>query len=347
MSDAAVDMPASPVRPFDDRVRERDLDHFLIEELQADPCLLRLFLERVAHAFRPPADAAPVVGKARRLDGRETDLRVAYGNHADDPPSLLVENKVGDGFQDGQPESYAAEVARLRAVHGPLGAAAILVAPRSNTAVAGNACFDGHVDVEEIAEHVRGRLADDAVVGELRARLAVRVELLDALCGKRTNSRWTAAPVEAVAEFAVLYENLARQVLPGLRVRPTTGGANARTRFFDGFPWQKGFFPMPVQLKHELGDGVGDKYANLEFAGAAERLSAFLAAEGLFPQELSITATKGGRSLMIRMRTPAVVRDPDWFAGQRDQVARGLQAVGQLATWLDVHHAQVRALLME
>jgi hypothetical protein len=175
MSDATDGTPVSPMRPFDDRVRERDVDHFLIEDLQADPGLLSLFLERVAHAFRPPAGATPIVGKARRGDGRETDVRVAYGDGTSDAPSLLVENKVGDGFQQGQPESYAAEVARLRAVHGPLAAAAILVAPRTNSLVAGNACFDGYVALEEIADYLRGRMANNGIVGELRARLAVRL----------------------------------------------------------------------------------------------------------------------------------------------------------------------------
>jgi hypothetical protein len=338
-------IPAAFARAFDDRVRERDVEHFLIEELQADPVLLRFFFDRVAHAFQPPLGVAPVIGKARRRDGRETDVRVAYPDGTDDPPSLLIENKVGDGFQEGQPESYATEVARLRALRGPLAAAAILLAPRTNVAVARHPCFNGYITLEEVADHLRSRLGHLGLAGELRTRLAVRIELLDTLCVKRTASRWIATPVAAVADFAALYESLAREVVADLRVRPTTAGSNARTRFFDGFLLQKGFFPVTVQLKHEFGDGIGVKYANLEFDGAAGRLKAFLAAGDLFPPDGSVFPTSGGRSLMIRTRTPAVVRDPAWFVAHRDEVTAGLQAVRQLGAWLVTNASRVRNLL--
>lgn len=339
---------AEGLRAFDDRVRERDLDHFLIEELQADPGLRALLLARVAHAFDPPDGADPEVRKWRRKDGRETDVRVAYPDGSGDPPSLLIENKITDGFQEGQPESYAAEVARIRYARGARAAAAVLVAPRANAAVHGSPHFDASVALEDIADHLRGRLDGAGVTGEMRVRLQVRLELIEALCGKRAGSRWAPSPVAEVVGFAAFYDRLAREELPRLRPRPTVGGANAKTRFFDGFPRQRGFFPVAVQLKHEFGDRGKDggwKYANIEFDGMGHRLRAAQAARRLFPADGSIYPAAGGKSLMFRSRTPAVVRDPAWFAAHRDEVAQGLRAVARLAAWLDENADEVRSLL--
>ncbi len=224
---------------FDDRVRERDLDHFLIEELHADAALRMWMLAKVAHAFDVPRDPAPIVRKSGRrvVDGRQTDVVMDWLMPDGTPfASVLIENKVTDGLQDGQAESYGAEIAALRTRFGSRSAASILVVPRANSLSRGDAHFDVTIAIEEIAERLRARLASPDMHPELRARLDVRIEMLDALCGKRQGSRWVPATLASRRTFADAYVEIARHIVPDLTVTASTDGPKATTRFFENFP---------------------------------------------------------------------------------------------------------------
>lgn len=333
---------------FDDRVRERDLDHFLIEDLQADIALRRWLVAQLTHAFTEPDGSTARVGKSSRrtVDGRQTDVQVEYLSPTGEALAvILIENKVTDGFQDGQAESYAAEVAALRQRFGNRRAACILVAPISNLLSRGNTNFDATVPVERFAEYLRLRLQGDGLEPELRARLEVRAELLDMLCGKRPGSRWVPNTIAGKRDFATAYAEIAREAVPSLTVRPSTDGQQAVTRFFDGFAGQT-TMPVKVRLKHEFGNEREPmKYVNLQFDGAGGHEDAFRNASGLLPTDGSIFVVRAGASLMVRIRTPAIVPDPEKLEAQRSAINEGLRGIQRLADWMEEHHQRVRAIL--
>lgn len=332
---------------FRDRVRERDLDHFLIEELHCSISFRKWFLGQLSHCLRIPTGCVPQAERAARRtgDGRETDVRLSFCDGAGTVVAeVLIENKVTEDFQEGQAESYAAEVAARRAELGTDRVAAVLIAPAARLAtLASENHFDCTISVEAMAETTADRantLADD----ELRRRLLVKVELLDAIVGKRSNSRWIPATIQEKRDFAERYERLARDIVPSLSVRPSTDGPKALTRFFEGLKLPTSF-PCRVSLKHEFGAGVAVKYVNLQFDGKADAIDLLTSTQGIFPSDGSIFAARGGKSLMVRIATPGLVPDGERFDEQQDKVVEGLKAVGRLSEWIGQHGPRLRELL--
>lgn len=330
---------------FDERVRERDLDHFLLEELHSSESFRTWFLQR--SGFGPPLHASFRVERSptRVTDARQTDLRLGYFDGSGRlVGAVLIENKVTDGFQEGQAESYAAEILELRRTLGEPNAVAVLVAPSSNGLVIDDPNFAASIRIEELAEQLSRRLASAVADDETRARLEVKVELLEALAGKRNGSRWNPAPIPEKRDFWAAYVAVLAEACPSLRLRPSSHGKKATTLFFDGFPHQ-GTFPVAVNLKHELGKGEEWKYANLQFGGAGHLLTAFAASTDLFPPGGPIFPAPGGESLMIRIRTPGVIPSGESFAAERDKVLAGMSALDALCRWLAEHHARISTLL--
>jgi len=65
---------------FQDRVRERDLDNFLIEELHSSKDFRAWLVGRLAHAFDEPAGCEIRLQKSppRLQDNRQTDVRIGW-----------------------------------------------------------------------------------------------------------------------------------------------------------------------------------------------------------------------------------------------------------------------------
>lgn len=332
---------------FRDRVRERDLDHFLIEELHCSIDFRRWFLDRVGDTFVSPAQADIRAERAARRSGdaRETDVRLSFLAQGNVLAEILIENKVTEDFQDGQAESYAREVELRRAELGETCVAAVLIGPEARLCTLfGATHFDCSISIEAISEFIRAR-ADAMSDNELKRRLTVKVELLDAIVGKRLTSRWIPATVQEKRDFGTRYEELARELVPSLRIRPSTDGPKALTRFFDHFPRQADF-RCRVSLKHEFGSKVPIKYANLQFDGCADALALLRTIKGLFPEDGTIFPAASGKSLMIRIVTPGLIPEGDMFDEQREKVSEGLRAIGRLSEWLDQQGPQVRDLLV-
>lgn len=323
---------------FDKSVRERDLDHFLLEELSASPAFLDWFLGKVSGAFRVPSHSAVRAQRSpRRLtDTRQTDLQISFVYGDKVMGVILIENKVTDGFQDGQPEAYGDEIAAWGEQVGKEHAVAVLVSPRNNLAVHGREHFHAAIHVEEIVDHLAARLRDGGLAAELRARLEIKIELLEAICGKRSNSRWNPETIPERRDFRLMYEALVRELAPGLRVKPSVDGRKATTRFFEGFPCEK-LLPFKAQLKHEYGHGDPWKYAALQFKGASHLVDAVRAANGLVPPDGRIQVDRSGTSLMIRVVTPGIDPDPARFDEQREKLVAGIDALKLLCEWLQRH----------
>jgi hypothetical protein len=169
-------------------VRERDLDHFLIEELQASSTFRCWFVGHLGEKFQIPADALVFTERSppRLTDNRQTDLRLAYYNPDRTLAAIvLVECKVADGFQEEQAEDYSREVIAWRERLGSPRVASILAAPRNNQRLTKSHYFDGFVAIDDMAVVFKAR-RDTVADAELRERLAIRADLLDALAGRVT-----------------------------------------------------------------------------------------------------------------------------------------------------------------
>ncbi|MGO7039979.1 hypothetical protein ACCS60_16670 [Rhizobium acaciae] len=316
---------------FRDRVRERDLDNFLVEEIYASPRFLDWIVDRLQRRFIAPSSLTVRLQKSppREADRRQTDVRVAWfdddtGMHA----CVLIESKITADFQSGQAEAYASELSALRLRLGPTCAAAILVAPSAKLrSLTHDGCFDAEIPIEDIIEFLRERLqADDNP--EIVRRLEMRIQLLEALCGKRSAAGWVGATIAAKRDFADSYVLLASEIMPDLSVRPSTDGPRAITRIFEGLEIEG----LPdLSLRHEFGTAPGWKYANVLFRGMGARITA-LRANGLL-SATHYTAEVAGKSLAIRVATPAV--DPTRpFSEERQAVESGLLAIRDLVSWL-------------
>lgn len=321
-----------PENAFRDSVRERDLDHFLVEELHASTAFREWFLSRVRGSFTPPRDCEVRLRKSpprANGDGRQTDVEIGWFDREDIRACVLLESKVGSDFQQGQAEAYRQEVRAHRARLGPTASAAILVAPAARLAIlAHNGAFDAEIAIEEMSEFLSGRLHSISA-GELARRLEARIELLDALAGKRAAGSWSGGEtIEEKRQFAIAYEELAREILPDLRVRPSQNSERAVTVIFEDIS-VAGL--SGIKLRHEFGREQRWKYANLQFKGKVDRLED-LKSSGLL-DGTPYTAEKAGTSLSIRVRTPGInAKAP--FASERDKVVQSLQEIRDLVSWL-------------
>ncbi len=329
-------------QPFADRVRERDLDNFLVEELHASPEFRDWFVGRTGPAFAAPADCEVRLQKSppRLQDARQTDVQIGWFDAAGTLHAMvLIESKVTADFQPGQVEAYVAEVAEARSRLSRLGAATVLVAPAARLAgLAGGEAFDARISIENIVDQLNGRRADGLPL-ELDARLAMRVQLLEALCGRRAASGWIATTVPEKRDFAEAYAALARERLLGLKVRPSTDGPKAITRIFEGLELPG--LPTPA-LRHEFGSGVAWKWVNAQFTGFVDAVGRVTSSGVL--SNTRFTAEPAGKSLAIRVPTPGI--DPTAsFEGQRGAVLAGLDAIGELAAWLTANASGLAPLL--
>lgn len=315
---------------FQDRVRERDLDNFLVEELQASEAFRAWLLGRLPGTFRPPGGADIRLQKSPpRLDGRQTDVRLGWFEGGQLKACVLIESKITADFQPGQVEAYVQEARRHRDDLGDTHCCTLLVAPAARLVSLNYAGFDAAVAVEEMSASLATRLHDDGLDPEVRARLSVRIDLLDALAGKRTTGAWTPVTIGGKRDFALAYAALAQEMVPALRVRPSTDGPKALTRFFDGLQVPANF-PTRLLLKHEFGAVGETKYANLQFSGASAHAEAVQASGLIAGTPFSIA--RSDKSLFIRGLTPGLDPTAD-FDAQREEVVEGIAMVGRLADW--------------
>ena len=327
---------------YQDSVRERDLDNFLVEELSSSDDFRDWLLSRIAADFLPPDTGDIRVRKSpvrASLDGRQTDVELGWFSGGDQRACVLLESKVADGFQAGQAESYLGEVeAQLREL-GPKRAAAVLVAPASKMAfLQHNRAFAADVTIEEIIIFLESRLVD-IEEGELSRRLSVRIELLEALAGKRASSGWVASTVAEKRDFAIAYEQLASKILLDVRVRPSTNGPQAITRIFEGMdiPALPG-----MKLRHEFGNQLDWKYTNAQFPHRASRVRVMRSSALLRGTPYQVETA--GQSLSIRARTPGV-NPMRPFKEEHDKVEAGLIATRDLLAWIRANAAEIARLL--
>ncbi|WP_156461720.1 hypothetical protein [Rhizobium sp. Leaf321] len=329
---------------FKDRVRERDLDNFLVEELHASEDFREWLLSNVAHAFLPPSPAEIRVRKSppRAQDSRQTDVQVGWFDAEDNLIAcLLLESKITADFQIGQAEAYALELGSYRAKLGTHCAAALLLAPATRIAsLTGVQHFDASVPVEDITKFLAARAAQPDLPTELVRRLEARCDLLDAICGKKLGAAWQPITVPAKRAFSEHYTELANKILPKLKVRQSHDGPKALTKVFEGVHLPSDF--PSTRVKHEFGSKVATKYANIQLSGYATYRTSLMESGLLEGTGFTVEATD--KALFVRIATPGV--DPTaQFETQRENVEEGIRAVGKLVDWLEGKAESLQALL--
>lgn len=327
---------------FRDRVRERDLDNFLIEELHASPEFRDWLVSRLGHRFETPKGCEVRLQKSppRLQDARQTDVQIGwFGGSGEIIARVLMESKVTADFQPGQVAAYEKEAKAARVQLGEFRAATVLIAPAARLAtLTGVSSFDAAISIEEIADRLAARRGGD-LHEELDSRLAMRIQLLEALCGRRVSTGWIATTVPEKRDFAQAYAALALERLPALRVRPSSDGPKAITRIFEGL-LMKGL-PAPA-LRHEFGNGVAWKWVNAQFAGLEPAIGRVRSSGVLSSTPYS--CEQAGKSLAIRVPTPGI--DPSApFESQREAVVAGLEAMGSLVAWLKANEDDLAVLL--
>lgn len=334
-------------------VRERDLDHLLLEELHASDRFLVWLLAHVP-SFQPSGYAASQVMRSprRESDGRQTDLHVDFLCEGGALRArLLIENKVSDSFQDGQAESYRDEIAVLRGKLGTENAAAVLVGPEHYRHKSGAECFDAFVSLDAVLAVFRERMAELGVggSGEMGRRIEVKLDLLERLAGKKTaaGDTWQAPPVPAKREFSARYREFMRNQLGAeYIISESSDGPGAITKLYSVFPAKRAF-PFEVRLRHEFGKVPKEqtKYANLQFPGKLHLLDAVRNAPGLLPADRSIYAAEAGGALAIRIDTPAIDPQGELFNEQVPKLKECADAIRRLITWLSENRGRITAMV--
>ena len=330
ISDMPGDRPKDIL--FSDRVRERDLDHFLIEELQASEPFRKWFESRLDEHFAPPSGTVARTRRSpqRLSDNRQTDVLLGYYDEEGQlRAALLIECKVSDGFQPGQVEAYIQELAAWRAELGSNRVATVLVAPERNSKLdSKRTSFSSFISVDDMADALRYR-AEQCAAGELKERLLIRGDLLDALAGRRPSRQWDPQPIPERVELSELYDQVVRERLPGYEVTPTSAGRRADDRFFAEFPSRK-LFNGRVILKHRLNEG----FVCLQFGS---RCFSSILSEGDFrlPSDGKIKLEWTGRTgetLQLRIGVPSLTQDNP-LEVQAANVAKAIESIAELGAW--------------
>lgn len=324
--------------------RERDLDNFLIEELSASQAFQEWFLIRLKEFVDVPAYSRVTAGKnpKREATTGQTDLScVLWDDSGNEIVHVLIEDKVALGFQLGQPERYAEEVAAAQRRLGPRKAAAVLVAPSSNRAVLDHPCFDVSIRIEEIISHLRDRRqalskSDCALNVELSARLAARIELLDALLKKRSYSgNWTPNPIPEKLDFFTQYRAIASGLAPQFETTDSSGGRKATTMIFRVPP----ITGISVRhIRHEFRGLVSLEF--VKAAGAKGRLDR----SGLLPRGATTDDTNAG-TLLVRLGTAPVEARGEHFADQQQSVESAISAAMLLYDWATQNRTKLMGIM--
>jgi hypothetical protein len=316
-------------------IRERDLDNFMLEELQASTSFRTWFLSHLSHCFEAPPGHDVRAGKnpKREIENGQTDLSLAFIDADGEQAALvLIENKVASGYQLGQPERYAAERAAARARLGFRRAAAVVVAPASNQTVLAEASFDARIRLEDIVDHLRGRAngelarASDPASVELRERLLARIGLLEALAGKRAYGSWSPNPVPERLGFIEKYRQLAMKLAPHLTPGKKNSGSKGGTSIlFSGVSIPG----LPIgKIRHDF---KATPCVSIEFkrSGAAE---AALRKSGLLLPGATMDVTSAG-TLMVRLPTRGLVVDDARFEEQQGAIEEAVGKALALENW--------------
>jgi hypothetical protein len=295
---------------------ERDIDLLLLEEFVSSPAFLRWFLESVNI---PKYDDLVSAEKSVSTSSGESDLELSV-NARMGVVKVLIEDKVDAGFQQDQPERYAARARGYVAKGQAAETRTVLVAPKAYLPEGNGASgFDHWVSHEEILEWFEGTGGSDQRAQYKCALLASAID--------RGKVGWRLVPDEAATEFWQRYWELARAVAPTVRMpKPSKKPASSCFVYFRPTGLQMG-----VSLIHKVVYGNVD----LQFSGRASDIEA-LERGFATPPERDMSLETAGKSAVVRIRVaPIDMTAP--FSSSKPIVEEGLRAAVRLIEWYRGH----------
>lgn len=296
-------------------VCERDIDLLLLEEFQSSRSFLSWFLEAVGQPV-----VTPVLVEARRAVTQasgESDLEVEWADASGARHRVLIENKVGAGFQPHQAARYRERAATYRQTGDASSILLVLVAPARYIGNGNEHGFDALVAYEAIRDWFVGR-------EDLGPRRRYKADLLESAIDKSVLG-YTPVADEPVSIFWGRYWDLVMAEHPQLEMRPP-GSRAARAGFIRFFPsvitarWD-------LRLRHKLQHQAVD----LEFANAGTRVGDLHTALSS-ALEPDMTIVKTGKAAAVRITVPRLDASRV-FDEQIVAVRAGHAAARKLVDW--------------
>jgi len=294
-------------------VSERDIDLLLLEEFIASPDFASWFVAQLG--FEEAANA--LVTDAKRSvthSTGESDLEILFIDNASRSFKLLIENKVGAGFQPMQAQRYRERGENYKKGYRISDYRTVLVAPTSYFSGDFKG-FDARINYEDIFEW----FASNTSMGN---RKQYKLSLLHSAIEKSTFGYQTVADA-VVTEFWHSYWKLAQQIAPEFEMpEPSSKPAGSSFIYFTRANTPKG-----TVLCHKLVHGFFD----IQFAGMGDQLAELREQFGsMLTDDMQIE--KAGKSAVIRINVPKL-SIADSFEIQLDVVAASIQAGKQLLAW--------------
>lgn len=299
---------------------EQDIDLFLLEECVSSRRFLSWLVSQVPGW---PQDSRELLAAARSVDqvNGESDLELTVSDSAGRVGKLLIENKLGAGFQPQQLARYreraAMYVQRSECAH----SAVILFAP-SIYAHRSAGDVDAVVSYEAVETWLAATESDE--------RIGYKLQLMRSALAKHRFG-YNPETDQPVTAFWNLYWREANASAPELQLDepgPKPAGA--------GFVW---FFPagLPANLNicHKLSKG----FVDLHFPEWGQRVPTLKEDVGpLLETEMEII--RASKSAAIRIRVP-ILNAGRSFAEQADAVRDGLGAARRLYSWADRNRSRI------
>jgi hypothetical protein len=303
---------------------EQDLDLFLLEECVSNDRFLSWLLEQVPGW---PPDSRELLAAARSVDqgNGESDLELTVSDGAGRVGRLLIENKLGAGFQPQQLARYRERAAMYLHRDECAHSAVVLFAP---SAYARRSA--GEVDAVVSYEAVEAWLAatnSDQRIGYKRQLIRSALE--------KHHLGYNPETDEPVTTFWHLYWREAAARAPELQLNqtgPKPAGA--------GFVWFRPVdLPASLNICHKLPKG----FVDLQFPKCGHRIPMLMNEVGpLLESEMEIV--RASKSAAIRIRVPTLNTGRP-FEEQTDAVRDGLSAARRLHTWAARNSSRIQEIL--
>jgi hypothetical protein len=296
-------------------VSERDMDLLLLEELVSSTEFQHWFLTQCLGEVPEQLRCLEVGRSIRHVTG-ESDLEILCELAGGAKHCLLVENKVGAGFQEAQAARYVQRAESYVKAGRAAAFSTVLVAPqRYFGADAGSRGFDSRISYEQIRDWY---LAQSG----LGARARYKVQLLNCAIEKGTLGY---QPVEdaPTTSFWRDYWLLATAEAPELEMPEPANKPSGSTFIY--------FRPSIVKRGTSICHKFTRGFVDLQLAGMGARLNEVRIAQAKWIAS-DMHVVQAGKSAAIRLLVPKL--DPaETITSQSESVRVGLRAAMRLLDW--------------
>jgi len=299
---------------------EQDMDLFFLEEVVSNTPFRGWLLSNIPD-WPEAFDSLKSAGRSiAHLDG-ETDLEFTFQDASGRLAGLLIENKIGAGFQPDQLLRYRARASGLLSQPDFQHVACALLAPKAYASgVAGK--IDAMISYEEVAEWLSAQ--------EPTERTHYKLHLVRRAIEKQ-GSGYNPDSDQPATDFWQSYWREAAVRAPELAMKQPGGKTSA-----SGFVWfSRSGLPADLSICHKLWHG----FVDLQFAAMGKQISQ-LAVEIAPLLEPHMRTANASGSAAIRIAVPSL-RTGMPFDEQIANARVGIDAAKELRVWARLHSAKL------